>query len=188
MKPRDIERYHGLLIKVKEVSKQERWKAARIEITRRRKAEEKDARLLSKRKSGRPPSRPRSESFVSRRREGSKKCRDELQARDRVAGRSGSANKPGLEGEDEHGRMCLDVTVDGVDADGKVVTYTKVVLDAVAFLCASCDEDTPSRCNKCKRVYYCSRSCQKAHWRREHKQECGGPTMLSLYGFNMTSP
>ena len=30
-----------------------------------------------------------------------------------------------------------------------------------------------SKCARCKAVRYCSRDCQRAHWKNGHKQECG---------------
>eukprot|EP01105_Mastigella_eilhardi_P023238 TRINITY_DN5825_c0_g1_i1.p1 TRINITY_DN5825_c0_g1~~TRINITY_DN5825_c0_g1_i1.p1 ORF type:complete len:887 (+),score=205.56 TRINITY_DN5825_c0_g1_i1:53-2662(+) len=38
--------------------------------------------------------------------------------------------------------------------------------------CAVCHRSSLFACAKCARVHYCSRSCQKAHW-RTHKQQCG---------------
>ena len=28
------------------------------------------------------------------------------------------------------------------------------------------------KCSRCKRVRYCGRECQRAHWRAGHKAEC----------------
>ena len=30
-------------------------------------------------------------------------------------------------------------------------------------------------CGRCKRVHYCSRACQRAHWRSSHKHACRPP-------------
>lgn len=42
--------------------------------------------------------------------------------------------------------------------------------------CAGCefiDEDGfEFRCSRCKSAYYCSRKCQKKHWRSGHKFDC----------------
>lgn len=32
-------------------------------------------------------------------------------------------------------------------------------------------------CSRCRTVRYCSRSCQKAHWKEVHRQECHSPIM-----------
>ena len=39
--------------------------------------------------------------------------------------------------------------------------------------CAFCHSKTENlkRCSGCKRVFYCSKTCQKNHW-KEHKPEC----------------
>ena len=39
--------------------------------------------------------------------------------------------------------------------------------------CASCHSKTENlkRCSGCKRVFYCSKTCQKNHW-KEHKPDC----------------
>ena len=39
-------------------------------------------------------------------------------------------------------------------------------------ICAGCgSEAAPNLCSRCQRARYCSRSCQKVHW-RQHKREC----------------
>lgn len=45
------------------------------------------------------------------------------------------------------------------------------------FFCANCKEMENAllrfkRCGQCKRRKYCSRQCQKEHWRSHHKTEC----------------
>ena len=37
--------------------------------------------------------------------------------------------------------------------------------------CAQCNRPGDQRCGKCKKVHYCSKECQKAHW-ATHKQTC----------------
>lgn len=41
--------------------------------------------------------------------------------------------------------------------------------------CAVCSTETDQLCAKCKKVYYCSRACQKADW-KNHKSVCIAPT------------
>ncbi|KAG9595627.1 hypothetical protein KCU77_g5554, partial [Aureobasidium melanogenum] len=45
-----------------------------------------------------------------------------------------------------------------------------------AYRCASgpCRKVGTLRCRSCKAIYYCSKGCQKAHWKR-HKLTCDGP-------------
>ena len=40
---------------------------------------------------------------------------------------------------------------------------------------------TMPRCSRCKYAYYCGRSCQQAHWRAEHSQECALVARLPRY-------
>ena len=43
-----------------------------------------------------------------------------------------------------------------------------------------CDEGFPAAklraCQRCQRVVYCGRECQKYHWKRSHKKECAALT------------
>jgi hypothetical protein len=46
-------------------------------------------------------------------------------------------------------------------------------------VCANCDKPaagpddrTFKRCGRCKLVWYCCKTCQKKHWRKEHKHVC----------------
>ena len=48
-------------------------------------------------------------------------------------------------------------------------------------VCANCDkpaagpgDPTFRRCGRCKRVWYCSKACQKKHWRKKggHNETC----------------
>ena len=38
-------------------------------------------------------------------------------------------------------------------------------------LCALCGKTAETKCTACKAVFYCSKVCQKKHW-KEHKFEC----------------
>ena len=42
------------------------------------------------------------------------------------------------------------------------------------YVCKNCLKDGTGfeRCSKCKCVRYCSRECQRAHWKRSHKDVC----------------
>lgn len=37
----------------------------------------------------------------------------------------------------------------------------------------------PLKCAQCKRLYYCSKECQKLHW-KQHKPECKDPETLTI--------
>jgi hypothetical protein len=48
-------------------------------------------------------------------------------------------------------------------------------------LCSNCfvlENNTPDgklfRCGWCRQVNYCSRECQKEHWKKTHKKQCTG--------------
>ncbi len=83
------------------------------------------------------------------------------------------------EEEDEQGRLVLfgEVTERsyaacdcGLEREAEDVTVRRMPT------CASCDatlhdEALRKRCGACRRVYYCGRDCQKAHW-RTHKADC----------------
>lgn len=38
--------------------------------------------------------------------------------------------------------------------------------------CASCGSPSTKHCARCKRVKYCSQTCQSQHWKSEHKTKC----------------
>eukprot|EP00658_Telonema_sp_P-2_P025260 TRINITY_DN20171_c0_g1_i5.p2 TRINITY_DN20171_c0_g1~~TRINITY_DN20171_c0_g1_i5.p2 ORF type:complete len:178 (-),score=46.00 TRINITY_DN20171_c0_g1_i5:5-538(-) len=40
--------------------------------------------------------------------------------------------------------------------------------------CTTCCGPSASSSCPCQRTWYCSRECQKAHWKREHKKLCPG--------------
>ena len=40
--------------------------------------------------------------------------------------------------------------------------------------CAQCGAPGVSKCGECKKVVYCGRECQHAHWKSGHKRECQG--------------
>lgn len=39
------------------------------------------------------------------------------------------------------------------------------------FACTWCKVQANLRCSRCRKVFYCSQKCQKAHWSK-HKQTC----------------
>ncbi|KAF8551988.1 hypothetical protein OG21DRAFT_1498767 [Imleria badia] len=42
----------------------------------------------------------------------------------------------------------------------------------VGYRCRSCGKEGSLTCSRCKRARYCSKACQRAHW-KEHKKDCG---------------
>ena len=43
---------------------------------------------------------------------------------------------------------------------------------AALRVCAVCAAEAVSQCTNCKLVAFCSRRCQKAHWKAGHKGRC----------------
>lgn len=45
---------------------------------------------------------------------------------------------------------------------------------SVTVRCSFCGQRSPDllRCNRCKEVYYCSKDCQRGHWRAGHREQC----------------
>ena len=41
-----------------------------------------------------------------------------------------------------------------------------------ALVCAVCAASDVEQCVRCKAVFYCSRRCQKMHWKASHKRRC----------------
>ncbi len=49
----------------------------------------------------------------------------------------------------------------------------------VSPTCATCGDSAPSKkCGRCQKMYYCSRGCQKSHW-RTHKLTCRPSTFTA---------
>ena len=49
--------------------------------------------------------------------------------------------------------------------------------DEEASYCVICDKSSKFVCAKCKLINYCSRDCQKKHW-KHHKKTCGKPIFV----------
>lgn len=67
----------------------------------------------------------------------------------------------------------------GPDAEEIPSTTAEAMLEAKALgsSCAQCDKvGTHRSCDKCRIVVYCSRDCQKLHWKK-HKRECAKLSM-----------
>lgn len=47
-------------------------------------------------------------------------------------------------------------------------------IDSHTEECAFCNLDASKKCSRCKKVFYCSKQCQKNDW-RNHKQTCQNP-------------
>ena len=52
---------------------------------------------------------------------------------------------------------------------------------ATARACAHCGAEAVSQCINCKLVAYCSRKCQKRHWRDHHKGRCFSPSERAAF-------
>ncbi len=50
----------------------------------------------------------------------------------------------------------------------------------MCFMCGARQKEirpaSMKTCGRCKKAYYCSVNCQRRHWERWHKTECGGAT------------
>lgn len=60
----------------------------------------------------------------------------------------------------------------------KKVTDIQKILDTdtmdAAVRCSYCSQRSLNllRCSRCKEMYYCSRECQRGHWREGHRDHC----------------
>jgi hypothetical protein len=52
--------------------------------------------------------------------------------------------------------------------------YSQANVEALSegFKCAHCHKPASQRCARCKAVWYCSRDCQVAHYKADHKLRC----------------
>lgn len=59
---------------------------------------------------------------------------------------------------------------------GVATIHSGVVYGGVplARKCAGCQHDFDSllRCSRCNSVEYCSKECQKVHWKAQHRRDC----------------
>ncbi|KAI5835704.1 hypothetical protein K523DRAFT_260101 [Schizophyllum commune Tattone D] len=53
--------------------------------------------------------------------------------------------------------------------------------------CGTKSEDA-KRCGRCQMVMYCSRDCQKAHWKASHKQNCTPHPSVDITGRTKPAP
>ncbi|KAK9837579.1 hypothetical protein WJX74_000796 [Apatococcus lobatus] len=52
------------------------------------------------------------------------------------------------------------------------VQKARTVLPSINSTCPICDRAASKKCTRCKKVKYCSESCQKEHWHQGHREEC----------------
>ena len=89
---------------------------------------------------------------------------------------------------DQHQKSCHPVpfynTIGGktITLDADDLQYMQTERENVGMMCANCDTMAKNlhfkKCAACKRVAYCSKECQKKHW-RVHKTECKSAPMES---------
>jgi hypothetical protein len=56
------------------------------------------------------------------------------------------------------------------DAEAAMVAGDYVEADE---LCAQCGNVAEFQCKRCKEALYCSKACQRQHWRKQHQYTCG---------------
>ncbi|KAH0829195.1 hypothetical protein J3R83DRAFT_2743 [Lanmaoa asiatica] len=66
----------------------------------------------------------------------------------------------------------LDVRVGGPASGPYTCEIGKAIRAMVGYPCLSCGKEGDLRCSGCKRVWYCSKVCQRADWKM-HKKDCG---------------
>ena len=45
--------------------------------------------------------------------------------------------------------------------------------DMLKAICANCGGTAPQRrCSRCGSASYCSKECQRAHWKKGHRDQC----------------
>ena len=59
--------------------------------------------------------------------------------------------------------------------------YPPLPYKLVDHLCSICAQPATQKCSRCRRVWYCSRQCQRAAW-KEHKDECAVLAQLGETG------
>jgi len=75
-------------------------------------------------------------------------------------------------------------------ADSKVIAE-QMMLAITTRTCHNCHQpgsEKLSKCSGCLSAAYCSRKCQNAHWKREHKSQCAAYQRGPSAGVNEKSP
>jgi hypothetical protein len=76
-----------------------------------------------------------------------------------------SGNKSGVAKGDANRRKAVSALIDKI---GNKITGARRML----HLSPAAGAPAFKRCAACQAVAYCTRECQKAHWKKAHKREC----------------
>ena len=88
------------------------------------------------------------------------------------------------QGSEAHRDAVLGGAAPGDAAAGSATSAAQPAARVCAW--AGCGKQLPadpaeqSRCGRCKRAFYCNRSCQKKHWKEGHKHACEEPPCCAI--------
>ena len=67
----------------------------------------------------------------------------------------------------------IDMTFEGArQMLAKQEAKGRTAVSSVLRICVVCKAGGKNACSKCKKVWYCSKECQRKHWKASHKAEC----------------
>ncbi|XP_023931293.1 uncharacterized protein LOC112041234 isoform X1 [Lingula anatina] len=102
-------------------------------------------------------------------------CASESNLFDHGGGGDAGRNAVGDCGVAEHLRqMCIEETTGGVTSEsGKKTSKSKTKIRTCAYCAkASREGERYGKCSECRKVAYCSKDCQRTHWKLAHRYRC----------------